>query len=68
MPRYKLRLQRSGEPERSADFDAGERSYEVGDVIDLREPDGLWRVQSLEPLSEPFLAELVCIPYDEAVG
>ena len=44
MARYMLRLKTQGEPDRTADFDAGEHAYEKGDVVDLAE-DGLWRVE-----------------------
>jgi hypothetical protein len=52
----------SGEVNRTADFDAGEHAYEKGDIVDLAE-DGLWRVEKLGPLDEPFLAELTCVSF-----
>jgi hypothetical protein len=52
----------SGEVDRTADFDAGEHAYEKGDIVDLAE-DGLWRVEKVEPLDEPFLAELTCVSF-----
>lgn len=62
MARYMLRLKTQSEPDRTADFDAGEHTYEKGDVVDLAE-DGLWRVEKVEPLDEPFLAELICVSF-----
>ena len=62
MARYMLRLKTQGEPDGTADFDAGEHVYEKGDVVDLGE-DGLWRVEKLGPLDEPFLAELTCVSF-----
>jgi hypothetical protein len=62
MARYMLRLKTQGEPDRTADFRAGEHVYEEGDVVDLAE-GGLWRVEKLEPRDEPFLAELTCVSF-----
>jgi hypothetical protein len=63
MARYKLRLMtHSGEVNRTADFDAGEHAYVKGDIVDLAE-DGLWRVETLGPLDEPFLSELTCVSF-----
>ena len=62
MARYMLRLKRQGELDRTADFDAGEHVYVKGDVVDLAE-GGLWRVEKVEPLDEPFLAELTCASF-----
>jgi len=62
MARYMLRLKTQGEPDRTADFDAGEHVYVKGDVVDLAE-GGLWRVEKLGPLDEPFLAELTCVSF-----
>ena len=62
MARYMLRLTAQGKPDRTADFDAGEHAYVKGDIVDLAE-DGLWRVEKLRPLDEPFLAELTCVSF-----
>ena len=51
MARYMLRLKTQGEPDRTADFDAGEHAYMKGDIVDLAE-GGLWRVEKLGPLDE----------------
>ena len=58
MARYMLRLTAQG----TAALDAGEHAYEKGDIVDLAE-DGLWRVEKLGPLDEPFLAELTCVSF-----
>jgi hypothetical protein len=57
-----LRLKMQGEPDRSADFAAGKHAYVKGDIVKLAE-GGLWRVEKLGPLDEPFLAELTCVPF-----
>jgi len=62
MARYMLRLKTQGEPDHTADFDAGEHVYVKGDIVALAE-DGLWRVEKLGPLDEPFLAELTCVSF-----
>lgn len=62
MARYMLRLKTQGVPDRTADFDAGEHAYVKGDIVDLAE-DGVWRVEKLGPLDEPFLAELTCVSF-----
>jgi len=62
MARYMLRLKTQGKPDRTANYDAGEHAYMKGDVVDLAE-DGLWRVEKLGPLDEPFLAELTCVSF-----
>jgi hypothetical protein len=62
MARYMLRLKAQGEPDRTADFDAGEHAYVKGDIVDLAE-DGLWRVEKLGPVDEPFLSELTCVSF-----
>ena len=62
MARYMLRLKTQSEPDRTADFDAGEHVYVKGDIVDLAE-EGLWRVEKLGPLDDPFLAELTCVSF-----
>ena len=62
MARYMLRLKTQGEPDRTADFDAGEHVYVKGDIVDLAE-GGLWRVEKLGPLDESFLTELTCVSF-----
>jgi len=62
MARYVLRLKTQGKPDRTADFDAGEHAYVKGDIVDLAE-GGLWRVEKLGPLDEPFLTELTCVSF-----
>jgi hypothetical protein len=57
-----LRLKTQGEPDRSADFGAGEHAYVKGDIVKLAE-GGLWRVEKLGPLDGPFLAELTCVSF-----
>jgi hypothetical protein len=57
-----LRLKTQGEPDRAGEFDSGEHAYVKGDVVDLAE-EGLWRVEKLGPLDEPFLAELTCVSF-----
>jgi hypothetical protein len=57
-----LRLQTQGESDLSADFGAGEHAYVKGDIVKLAE-GGLWRVEKLRPVDEPFLAELTCVSF-----
>ncbi|HMI98924.1 MAG TPA: hypothetical protein VK488_03725 [Gaiellaceae bacterium] len=57
-----LRLKTQGEPDRSADFGAGEHAYVKGDIVKLAE-GGLWRVERLRPVDEPFRAELTCVSF-----
>ncbi|HMJ00216.1 MAG TPA: hypothetical protein VK488_10320 [Gaiellaceae bacterium] len=57
-----LRLKTQGEPDRAADFGAGEHAYVKGDIVNLAE-GGLWRVEKFGLLEEPFLAELTCVSF-----
>ena len=57
-----LRLKTQGEPDRAADFEAGQQASVKGDIVNLA-AGGLWRVEKLGPLAETILAELTCVSF-----
>lgn len=66
MPRYRLELHWPEGQTTTVDYDSGESVYEEGDTFQDDRHPVIWRVERIEPDSEPFLARLVCQVEPEA--
>jgi hypothetical protein len=66
VPRYRLELHWPEGVTTTADYDSGEDLLEEGDTFQDASHPLTWRVERVEPESEPFLARLVCHVEPEA--
>jgi hypothetical protein len=66
VPRYRLELHWPEGQTTTGDYDSGESVHKEGDTFQDDNHAVTWRIERIEPESDPFLARLVCHVEPEA--